>query len=195
MKAFRSICLCTFALACLVSCNSPTSVAEKALEIVGRGTFVPTDIDRYAGIEPRAVIMLTTDYGNIFDNALRYNYEALDFRKTGTYKEHRVFYFSDVLFEKYELISKEDISITLYGIDNYARWRESGTNEDLIMSFKEVHKMQQDYQESGDFGTWIVEQNVPMSILRYKLDNRYIANISVLKCPNTGYRVCAFRIE
>ena len=200
MKRFRSlIVFCSIILPTLSSCSSPTSVAEKALKVVGRGTFVPTDVDRYVGIEPRAIILLTSDYGDIFDDALRKSQEAEDFRENGYYKESKrsaFFNFSDVLFEKFELISKEEITTDLYGINNYALMREGGIDERVIEQSREVNeRFYKDYQENNDCGTWLIEKDVPMYILRYKLDNQYIANISVVKCPDAGFRVCAFRIE
>lgn len=199
MKTFRTICLSIFALTALASCSSPTSVAEKALKIVGRGTFVPTDVDRYVGTTPSAVIQLTSKYGDVFDRALQKKYEAEEVRKNGVYKEYPtivVFDFSDVLFDKYELISKDDITTDLYGIDNFAKMKEGGLEDSFIEKSKEINKkLYKDYQEIADCGTWLIEKDVPMYILRYKLDNRYIANISVVKCPDKGYRVCAFRIE
>lgn len=191
------------AIICLSSCNTPTSVAEKALKLIGLGTFAPTDVDRYAGTEPYAVIMLTSDYGKIFDNSLIKNSEAEFAREHGYYKETprtAYFNFSDVLFEKYEFIGKEEITTDLYSISNYTsypRLRNSDLDKKLVESMISIDRRKEDFLLSGDgeCGTWLEEKNVPWIILRYKLDNKYIANLSVLKVPDKGYRVCAFRLE
>lgn len=199
MKRFRAFIVFCSIIFALSSCSTPTSVAEKALKVVGKGTFVPTDVERYVGIESSALISLTSDYGDIFDNALRRSQEAEDFRENGFFNEAKrsaFFNFSNVLFDRFELISKEESTTDLYGINNYAKMREDEIDEGVIEKSKEVNKrLYQDYQENDECGTWLIEKNVPLYTLRYKLDNRYIANISVVKCPDKGFRVCAFRIE
>lgn len=186
--------------AVLASCSSPTSVAEKALKTIGLGTFASSDLDRLLGTEPLAVIMLTTDYGDIFDDALQKSSEAEFAREKGYHRKTKTssyFDFSNVLFDRFELISKEELTRDLYGITDYKSMRDSDLDKEVIESMIKIDKGRKDYELSGDgyYGTWLEAENVPWILMRYKLDNKYIASLSVLKLPNKGYRVCSFSVE
>ena len=76
-----------FCLISIVSCSGPTSVAEKALKLVGRGTFVQDIAEKYLDIESLNAIKLFTDYGTVFDNSLIYTEEAEHFIKYNFYKK------------------------------------------------------------------------------------------------------------
>lgn len=179
----------------LSACSSPTSVAEKALKLVGVGTFVPSDVDRYLGrSEPLSTIGLFTDYASIFDNALIHSDEAENFLNSGVYSKiaNKVYFsFSDIMFSNYRLISEEgEITYDIRDIFDF-----STLDELTVEAIKRGARLHSGYQEFGTIATWIEGENIPAYVLRYNLDNRYIANITVLKLPNKGYRVCAFRIE
>ena len=182
----------------IASCSSPNSVANKALKLVGLGTFAPSDVDRYLGYSYGfETINLFTDYNDIFDNALIDTDKALYFRKYGSYKETSktaFFYFSNAIFEKWELVKEEEISYDLYGITDYSR--HGDLSPEAIKAMKDyLSSSHADYKESGNIITYLVAKDAPAKILRYKLDNKFFANLTVIKVPDVGYRVCAFRIE
>ena len=70
MKNIFKTTVLVFGLISIVSCSSPTSVAEKALKLVGLGTFVPDVVEKHFGWDSYNTLSLFTDYDNIFDNAL-----------------------------------------------------------------------------------------------------------------------------
>lgn len=192
--------LSVISFAFLTSCTTPTSVAEKALNKIGLGTFASSDLEKQLGIEPLAVIMLTTNYGDIFDEALQKSSEAEFAREKGYHRKTETtsyFDFSNILFDRFELISKEELTRDLYGISDYKSLRESDLDKDIIESMIKLDEGRKGYELSGDgdCGTWLEAENVPWIVLRYKLDNRYIANMSVLKLPKKGYRVCSFSVD
>lgn len=179
------------------SCSSPNGVAEKALKLVGRGTFVPTSVDKYLGGEPMSTIGLFTDYGDIFDNALIDNSEAEFFLENGYTREtpRRVYFnFSDVMFSKFELINKKEISYDIRSIIDYSKF--DGLTPEAIQRLKDAYNnLHKEYKEQGTIATWLEGEGVLTYILRYNLENKNIAEITVLKLPDKGYRVCSFRVE
>ncbi len=195
-KTLFKITVLIFCLISIVSCSSPTSVAEKALKLVGRGTFVPDIAEKYLDIESLNAIKLFTDYGTVFDNSLIYTEEAEHFIKYNFYKkiqQNSFFYFSDIMFSKYSLISKERINYDIKGIIDYSTM---GLSNEAINNLKEAYKnLNDEYQENGSFATWTESRDVPAYRLRYNIENKHIADITVLKLPKKGYRVCSFYIE
>lgn len=180
------------------SCSSSTSVANKALKLVGLGTFAPSDVDRYLGHSYGFETMkLFTDYDDVFDNALIDTDEALNFRKYGSYKETSktaFFYFSNAVFEKWELVKEDELTYDLYGITDYSRLGD--LSPEVIKGMKDYQsRSHEDFKELGDITTYLVAKDAPAKILRYKLDNKFFANLTVINVPDKGYRVCAFRIE
>lgn len=182
----------------MASCSSSNSVADKALKLVGLGTFAPSDTDRYLGHSYGSeTLSLFSDYGEIFDNILLRTEEATNFRKYGVYMEssrNSFFYFSNAVFEKWELVKEDLVSYDLYGCVDYSKM--AGLNEEGIKSMKESYmRMYSDYQESNSVATWLVAKDVPARVLRYKLDNKLFASLTLIGVPGKGSRVCAFRIE
>ena len=197
IRLLSAFALC-FTLLSNVSCSSPNSVADKALKLVGLGTFAPSDVDRYLGHSYGfETIKLFTDYDDIFDNALIDTDEALNFRKYGTYKETNragFFYFSNAVFEKWELVKEDELTYDLYGITDYSRLGD--LSPEVLKGMKDYEsRSHEDFKESGNITTYLVAKDAPAKILRYKLDNKFFANLTVIKVPDVGYRVCAFRIE
>lgn len=196
-RVFAYIAAFGIGISTLLSCSSPTGVAEKALKLAGRGTFVPTAIDRYLGNDNMATVGLFTDYDDIFDSALIHSDEAEFFLKYGYFKEtprRAYFDFSDIMFSNYQLIKQSEISYDVRSIMDFSKM--DGLTGDALQSLKDAYKhLNEEYKESGSISTWLEGKDVPAYILRYNLDNKYIANITVLKLPREGYRVCSFIIE
>lgn len=182
----------------LISCSSPESVAQKALKVVGLGTFAPTEVDRYIGrTQGFEAITMFSDYDKVFSRDLIRSSEAEDFRRSGYYREidqEEYFYFSNAIFEKWELVKKDQYEINLYGLSNAAAYE--GLTPEAIERIEKAHEhIHKDYVKNGNISTWLVAEDVPAFDLRYKLDNRFFANITVIKIPDEGYRVCSFRID
>ena len=87
MRTTRIILFTLLAVLTISSCSKPTTVAQKALKIAGKGTFVPSSYDISIGREPLSVIGLFVDYDEIFSSALIRSNEAEAIIKTGKYKE------------------------------------------------------------------------------------------------------------
>lgn len=196
-RLFTFISVLGICTSSLLSCSSPTGVAEKALRLVGRGTFVPTAIDRYLGDDVMATIGLFTEYGDIFDNALIHNDEAEFFLQHGYYEktpQKAFFDFSNIMFSNYQLIKQQEISYDIRNIMDFSQM--DGLTEDANQRLKQAYKtLYDEYKENGPFSTWLEGKDIPAYLLRYNLENKYIANITVLKLPDDGYRVCSFTIE
>lgn len=196
-KLFSYITAFTIGIILTVSCSGPTNVAEKALKLAGRGTFVPTTIDKYLGSDNMATIGLFTDHDDIFDSALIHTDEAEFFLKYGYFKEtprRAYFDFSDIMFSKYQLIKQDEVAYDVRNIMDFSKME--GLTDEAIQSLKDAYKhLNEEYQEQGSIATWLEGKGVPAYIMRYNLDNRYIANIIVLKLPKEGYRVCSFVVE
>lgn len=193
-KSIIALALSVFVLL-FASCDSPTAVSEKALKVVGKGTFSKSMVDKIANTKPLAVISMFTDYGNIFDGALEETEEALNYRKTGVYKDYSdvMFDFSDVLFERFELIDKTDYSTDcVYDIFRYTGYVNGNIDDNAL---RDIFSKHEDYQETNNIGTWLDAKDLPTYSLRYKLDNKFIAYIITVKIPHEGWRVCSFRIE
>lgn len=187
------------ALCCIIvtSCSGPNSVAEKALKLVGRGTFVPSIADRYMGNEATSTFGLFTDYDKIFSSALIHTDEAKYFLKYGVYKKTprlAFFDFSDIMFSRFSLISKDEISYDVRDITDYSMYK--GLTEEAIQRLKNACRHRYtEYQETGSIGTWLVAKNVPAYLFRYNIENKHVIAITVLKLPDKGYRVCSFMVE
>lgn len=71
-----------------------------------------------------------------------------------------------------------------------------GLDGEALQRLKDAYKyLNDEYKECGSISTWLEGKDVPAYILRYNLDNRHIADITVLKLPEKGFRVCSFIIE
>lgn len=183
-------------LSALTSCSSPERVAEKALADIGRGLYVKGPL----GMSLEKV-SLFTDHSDVFSNYLINSNDAESIIKTGYKKgaDRDSYFMTDILFEKYELISKKEIKTTLYDYSSYS---------DDSLSFLEPEKAQklkadlqnydrnkpEFYKEIGDYIIFMYE-NISYVQLKYKLDNKYIATIITIKVPDKGYRVCAVWID
>lgn len=192
MKNIFKTTVLVFGLISIVSCSSPTSVAEKALKLVGLGTFVPDVVEKHFGWDSYNTLSLFTDYDNIFDNALIDTDEADHFLEYGDLKETppKVFFnFSYIMFTKWTLISKDDFNMDIRNIQDYSKYPKT---ESEIEFFKSIYD---DYQLNGQIATWIEGKDIKAYSLRYNIENKHIAEITVLKIPEKGYRVCAFYIE
>lgn len=196
-RVFAYIAAFLVGISTLLSCSGPTGIAEKALKLAGRGTFVPSSIDIYLGNDDMATIGLFTDYDDIFNSALIHNDEAEFFLKYGYYKEtpqRAYFDFSNIMFSQFQLIKQDEISYDVRNIMDFSKME--GLTGDALQRLKDAYKhLHDEYQENGHISTWLEGKNVPAFILRYNLDNRHIAEITVLKLADEGYRVCSFIVE
>ena len=193
MKRFYILAICLIAL---FSCSSPEKVAEKALADIGRGLYVKGPL----GISLEKV-GLFTDHADIFSNFLINSDDAKSIIETGYKKgaDRDGYFMTDILFDKYELISKKEIKKTMYDYSSYNddsySFLEPDKAEKLKTDLRNYDRNKPEfYKEIGDYIIFIYE-NVPYVELKYKLDNKYIATIITIKVPDEGFRVCAFWIQ
>lgn len=175
----------------LTSCNSPESVAEKALEEIGNGKY-RFDLDK--------CFMGTND--DIFTMTLVCNAEAEDFlqNKHPNKKYRNLFFQTSCVFGEWELIDKIEFSMDLLSANLRETARLSG-HEDWWDDHKGTTKMLYD-SVGGKYGgkqlvylsdDATVEKriSVPITRLRYKIDNSRIAVMDIVK-SNKEYRVASF---
>ena len=178
-------------LLCLVliqSCSSPESVSEKALHLIGLGTFT----EQIRGIRSIEEIEMFSKYDKVFTNALMKSEAADTYRKKGYLEEEdtRAYFPLSLLFDRVELISKEESSIDLFGYTDFSKEKDY-LPEDTIERLKNAYKNTYfDYEERDDIATYrITKKQTPFYILRYKIDNKEIATVLVVKVPDEGCRV------
>lgn len=202
MKRFLSLMVCCISF---VSCNTPQSVAEKALDLVGSGIF-------YGTLNAEKITMFSK-YEDIFNDCLYRNSQVEYLRENGCLSEYasRDDYFQIAsLFERYELISDTKHNISLYNyIDCYPeRVLEEEMNkystikysleqaEELCTSqLKYILRYYPDCIPVIGYMTYLEYKDIPFHILKYKIDNQKIASIYVIKIPEKGYRVCGLWFE
>lgn len=175
----------------LASCNSPESVAEKALEEIANGKY-RFDVDK--------CFMGTID--DIFTLTLVRNAEAEDFlQNKHPNKGYRSLFFqTSSVFSEWKLIDKTEFSMDLY----FAMFRESAPytehpdwwkehKEHLIILYDSVGGKYDDKQlvYLSDDATVEKRISVPITRLRYKIDNSRIAVMDIVK-SNKEYRVASF---
>ena len=185
-----------FVICSLISCSSPEKVTKKALADIGRGLYVRGPL----GISLEKV-GLFTDHADIFSKFLINSDDAKSIIETGYKKgaDRDGYFMTDILFEKYELISKKEIKTTMYDYSSYNddsySFLEPDKAEKLKTDLRNYDRNKSDfYKEIGDYIIFMYE-NIPYVELKYKLDNKYIATIITIKVPDEGYRVCAFWIQ
>ncbi len=93
------------------------------------------------------------------------------------------------MFTKWTLISKDDFKYDIRNIQDYSKYPKT---ESEIEFFKSIYD---DYQLNGHIATWIEGKDIKAYRLRYNIENTHIADITVLKLPEKGYRICSFYIE
>ena len=184
MKRFYFMVLC---LVSLISCSSPERVAEKALKDFGNGLFV----EGVVGLSPEKLFMFI-NHKDIYSRSLIISNDVEEFLKTGTMKESDAdnYFTTEIIFDNYKLMSKTEYASTLYSYSNY-----QDENEDIDRMMKEHRRRQPTYYKEIDDYFIFKNDNVPHYELRYKLDNRYLATVIVIKIPDVGYRVCAVWIH
>lgn len=184
MKRFYFVAIC---LALLTSCSSPERVAEKALKDFGSGLFAEGVI----GLSPEKLFMFT-NHQDKYSRCLMASNDVEEFLKTGSMKESDAddYFTTEVLFDKYELVSKREYISALY---RYRNHKEADENIDRMM--KEYYRELETYYKEIDDYFIFKEENVPHYELKYKLDNKYLATIIVVDIPKVGYRVCAVWIH
>ena len=144
---------------------------------------------------------LFTDHADIFSNYLINSNDAESIIITSHKKGGDIdsYFMTDILFDKYELISKKEIKKTMYDYSSYNddsySFLEPDEAEKLKTDLRNYDRNKPEfYKEIGDYIIFMYE-NVPYVELKYKLDNNYIATIITIKVPYEGYRVCAFWIQ
>lgn len=203
MKRLLTLIVCCISL---VSCNTPQTVAEKALDLVGSGLFY--------GSFNNEEIFIFSKYGRIFDDCLGTNAQVEFLRTNGSMsnsiKDEQYFQVK-TMFNTYELISCEKYDKSLYNYINCSPQRELenlnkyGTGEteytlkdasNLCTNIKNaILNLYSDFIEIDEYLTYLKYKDVPFHILKYKIDNQRIATIYVLKIPEKGHRVCGLFFE
>lgn len=201
MKRLLTHIMCCVAF---LSCNTPQSVAEKALDLVGSGLF-------YGSFNHEKIIMFSK-YKDIFNDCLYRNAQVEFLRKNNHISEsaNRDDYFQiATMFDNYELISSNESKIQLYNYIDCSPQRELenlnkyGTIKFTIEQVEDLCNSQKKYilGEYSDcitideYITYLEYKDIPYYILKYKIDNKNILTVYVIKIPKLGYRVCGLWVE
>lgn len=130
------------------------------------------------------------------------------FAETGEYdREYENFLINtDMLFSKFEKVSKNEIKVDLYGYEEKPKQKDSKENykNDLNVynilkdinrgNYKEIKTYIDTVNNDVETGySFLKFKDVPMYIYRYKIDDIYLADMHVIKHPDDGYRVTYFR--
>jgi len=130
------------------------------------------------------------------------------FAETGEYdREYENFLINtDMLFSKFEKVSKNEIKVDLYGYEEKPKQKNSKENykNDLNVynilkdinrgNYKEIKTYIDTVNNDVETGySFLKFKDVPMYIYRYKIDDIYLADMHVIKHPDDGYRVTYFR--
>lgn len=189
-----------------ISCSTPQSIAEKALDLVGSGTFYGQFNSEH--------IFIFSKYEDIFNNCIVKNSEAEYIRENGdisnTIKDENHFKLN-ILFNTHELISCDKSNISLYDYYDcspqreYENMNKYGTGEvkytieeatALCKTIKDtILSSYSDCVEINEYLTFLKHKDIPFFHLRYKIDNTFIAHIYVVRIPKEGYRVCGLFFE
>ena len=172
-------------LVCIIitACSSPESVAEKALREIGDGKyktgvygkeFLNEDLFTYA--------LLENDYGESFS---KYGGISGELKDRGELRD--IFFKTDYLFDKIKLIDQKEYRTDIYGFD-----RKYGDDDETFDILKKYLPDVYDGFRCNDYVmAWLKYKSIPKYILRYKVDNKAILNVIVLKLPKEGYRVAS----
>lgn len=203
MKRLLTLVVCCISF---ISCSTPQSVAEKALDLVGLGTFY--------GSFNNEEIFIFSKYGHLFDNCLIKNAQVEFLRNNGSMsnsiKDEQYFQVK-TMFNTYELVSCDKYEMSLYNyincspkreLDNLIRYSGEGvkyTIDDAIKICKNIKdailELHSDFIEIDEYLTYLEYKDIPFYELKYKIDNQSIAHMYILKIPEKGYRVCRLWFE
>ena len=180
MKRLLTIVVCCISL---ISCSTPQSVAEKALDLVGSGVFY--------GLFNNEEIFISSKYGHIFDDCLETNAQVEFLRTNGSMpnsiKDEQYFQVK-TMFKTYEFISCEKYEKSLYNYINCSPNREleeiirySGegvkyTIDDAIKICKNtkdaILELHSDFIEIDEYLTYLEYKDIPFYKLKYKQEDR-----------------------
>ncbi len=185
--------LIAFTAFALISCTSERSikiVAEKALSEFGNG--------KYAGMNIGGKYM-NFDLAYLFDSPYFADYEienylAKGFINTGQIRSARevkdIFFETDILFERIVFTTmKGPNHMDIYRTSFFSQYEKnpSITTSELELLEKvhekkmESHKDAPGFYAQGSDCCYVEHQSVPYFTLTYKLDNKYIATVTVAK--------------
>lgn len=189
-----------FGVISLSSCSSPESVAEKALKEIGSGKY-----KKSLGIISTEKLTLFNQPNSVFERYEIKNCEAVDFGRV-KYHANRVKYHANLvdiyfqtetLFERYQLIDKKQTQVGLYfyfEMPDPESMSEEEQKANLIVYkyYLDLFKDNPTLEYTDNRIKAIEYNNVSKYILTYKLDNKYITEISVIKHPKDGLKVTSF---
>lgn len=168
-----------------MSCSSPEKVAEKALQEIGNGKFVSSPL----GFSIERIEMFTSK-NSIYSRRLIKSEIAEDIFEKGfttldEEKLEKTLFEIDCLFNDFVFSSKIESTIDLYSCIFNAKSEE---NKLMVDAFK---KAGWEYVETETDFAYIPNhlRNIPFTMLKYKIDNKYIITVDVVKLPHEGYKV------
>lgn len=172
----------------MISCSNPESIAEKGLKEVSSGKYV--DIDGHLRFARE---------GKIFKNLLSSNDKAKAFIDGVDY--HEISYFeTDILFNHWELINKDKGTIDIYRFSDFTKDNGTKFEGQMYRSYIEIYGKEGTELQDGSKlikinanGAAILEyKELPIYWLKYKIDKKRMATVTVLNHPEYGYCIVSF---
>ncbi|MEY8608607.1 hypothetical protein AALM74_05435 [Parabacteroides segnis] len=176
------------------------SVADKAMKELGDGKYY----DQFGlGL---SVIDLFHKEESLFSDVEATSIAVKD--KSSEFDLRENIITTDFLFSEYKLSSKKDRKVDLYGF-SYKPVKDTSTPN---VSYEEQLKYYEEFKDimrqddsneyklcfdnnNSEIGfSYLRYKNVPLYEFRYKLDNRYLADMHVINLPDKGLKVTMFRL-
>lgn len=189
-----------FTMLTLLFCGcSEDHTANKAMKELGSGKYIDVD-----GLNFEKIEMFS---GSLYSDAEAKN----QFAETGEYdlEYEKILINTDMLFSKFEMVSKNEIKVDLYGYlekpkegDTYSKeytYDDDLRGYNMLKEFnRKEYKKIKTYIDTvnNDVETgysFLRFKDVPMYIFRYKVDYIYLTEMHVIKHPDDGYRVTYFQ--
>lgn len=200
----KKLLLTFVCLTIMVSCGTNNKFVEKTLKDVGNGIYRSQQISNYLYWEHCPLFFGYSEDDNPFSDIEIINTLIATPSNTynDMYRQLTLDYFNtNFIFEDIKFIDKQKTTINVYSRWNMPILAENNISEEEEKSLevnniiRERAKSYDDYKEYVDFYTYRDYKEVPLYILKYKLDNKYLATIHLVDIPNKGLKITQLKIE
>ena len=182
-----TIFLLTFFSILLCGCSAK-GTADKALRELGSGNFAEV-----LGFNEQKILMFS-------DNSIYSDVEAKNrFAESGKVDSNLRYLLinTELLFSKFELVSSREQKFKIY--NTAQKPREKNTMLENYEFLKSSYKKNEEFKihfdsANNEIGySYLEYKDVPLFILRYKIEDTQLVEIHVIKHPEDGYKVTYFQ--
>ena len=203
----KHISIFVIVIIALASCSSESavkSVAEKALTELGNGKYA----GHYIGREYYNLEIMDLFKSSYFADYEIENRKASNFIEKGQTKYERdlreIFFETDILFNDIVFVEfKESYPRDIYDTSFISQYSEEFMNQygsvqeyqDRQTTMMDIFKDEPGFYKRDYDYCYIEHQNVPFYTLTYKLDNKYLATVTVAKVKGEKPKVTSVFIR